>query len=104
MAKQKGWVSYDKEIKVFYKNSIAIENFIKAIDNKTGSNLHSKFGSLNFETVSKENSQASISEVTLIDKRVTEKREKANTEARNFDLKLNTLLNDIERSLGILLL
>lgn len=100
IVKQKGWVSYDNEVKVFYKNSIAIENFIKAIDNKTGSNLHSKFGSLNFESVSQEISQASINEVTLINKRVIEKRERANTEAGNFDVKLNTLLDDIEKSLG----
>lgn len=100
IAKQKGWISYDKEVKVFLKESIAIENFIKAIDDKTNSDLYSKFGPLNFEASSKEISQACISEIALIDNRVTKKRERANTEEGNFDLKLKTLLNDIEKSLG----
>lgn len=99
MAKQKGWVSYDNEVKVFFKNSIAIESFIKAIDNKTNSNLQSKFISSNFEALAKEISRMSMTEVELIDKRVKEKRTRAMSETSNFESKQSILLSGIEKSL-----
>ena len=100
IAKQRGgFISYNREIKDFYKNTIAIENFVKAVDNKTGSNLHPRFGSLNFESLATKTAQDSINEVNLIEARINKKKTEVHNELTNFNSKLNELNNLIWKSL-----
>ena len=97
---QRGWVSYKQEVYVFFENSKAINNLTKVVDNKTNSNLHVKFASLNFEKLAQDVSQESLNEVERINKRVTAKETEAITQKSNFDLILNELSDRIDIGLG----
>ena len=49
--KQKYYISYDHEVTSFYEKSVAIQQFVKVVDSKTGSSLSSVLGSLDFSSV-----------------------------------------------------
>lgn len=100
VAKQKGYISYNEEVKVFYKDSIAIENFVKILDDKTNSGVSTKFASLSFTSRAQQISDDSVNEINLIKNRVDKKKSDAIAQKNFIDFTINSFGSTINKALS----
>lgn len=78
IAKQKGYISYDHEVKVFHSDGVAIDNFVKSLDDEANTGISSKLGSLSFSELAKRISVDSVSENQRINQRIKERKRVSN--------------------------
>ena len=98
--KQKYYISYDHEVTSFYEKSVAIQQFVKVVDSKTGSSLSSVLGSLDFSSVGTEFLTTFPIIISNIDTRIKNKHNEASNSDKTLSTSLNTLDRDISNSMG----
>ncbi|MFH1472467.1 MAG: hypothetical protein ABIF85_06205 [Nanoarchaeota archaeon] len=92
-SKEKGFTSFDNDVKPMFESMASIQEVMKRVDEKTGSNLTEKFGALNSEQLANNIAQQSTNEANNIELRVNKKKEESTNEATNVNLKVNELNN-----------
>jgi hypothetical protein len=90
-----GFISFDYQIKPFYADLSAVQQFITIVDNKTNSNLNNKFGSLNFYQMGITFSLESLQEMNNIEQRVSMRKQDAINSNTNAIFQLNAFSNEI---------
>jgi len=97
-SKDRGFVSYDNDVKIVVERTVAIQYFVKEVDEKVGSDLRTEFGSLDFQQNFNLIAQESSDQITKIDSRISLKKADA-TNSDKIDENLSML--DTEITIGL---